>query len=506
MKTVPAPVGGWNARDPLPAMNKMDAVVLENFFPRIADVVVRGGSSNHVTGFTQPPKTLANWAGLGGSGKMFAAASNGIFDASVAGAVGAAVLPRTQGYHSWVQMGVSGGNYLIMVNGVDNPAYYDGITWTAVNAVSVPALTGVTSSRLVSCNVYKRRLFFLEISKLSFWYLAADAIGGALTEFNIGPLCTKGGFTMAMGTWTLDGGSGPDDYAVFVTSEGEAVVFTGTNPSDPAAWALVGVYFVGKPLGRRCFKKYGGDLVLITEYGAFPLSKAVQSAAIDLRMALSNKIEGAYTEAARLYGSNSGWVGEIVPHQAAFVFNVPTSDGGASAQQFVMNTTTKSWCKFTGWNASDFCMFGKELYFSDQTSVKKAWTTHADSGVNIVANGQAAYTNFGDTKNKDPKLFRPTLTVDGSMAFSVGMSVDFDPQPQLSPATYTVISGAIWDAAVWDADFWGAGLEVVNDWRTPGGKPGQWLSGILTLATNQLEIHWTTCDYVYETGPGAIVT
>lgn len=495
IKSLPAPVGGWNARDPLAQMKPIDAVKLENWFARVADCVIRGGCADHVTGFVAKPRTLVQHASLTAANKMFAASDTGVYDVSAAGVLGALVLARTQGYHSWTQMGVSGGNYLIMVNGVDKPAYYDGATWVAVDGVSVPALTGLTTTTLISANVYKRRLFFLQTNKNSFWYLPADAVGGALNEFQLGPLCNKGGYTMAMGTWTLDGGNGPDDYIVFVTSEGEAIIFSGTNPADATAWALQGVYFIGKPLGRRCVKKYGGDLLIMTEFGALPISKMLLSSTVDYRSAITNKIEGAFVDAARFYGGNTGWTIEIYPAQAALVVNVPT--GATTSEQYVMNTTTKSWCKFTGWNASDFIVYGKELYYADQTKIAKAWTTSADYGANIVADAQTAFNNHNDGSNKDWGLFRPILRVNGTLNFQIGVAVDFEPNPGLTTATYTVVSGARWDVSSWDQGFWAAGLEAILDWRTPGAKIGQYGAGLLKVATNSLTIQWAANDYCY---------
>lgn len=44
VKTLPAPTGGWNARDALSAMPEEDAVALVNFFPQTTDVLLRYGS------------------------------------------------------------------------------------------------------------------------------------------------------------------------------------------------------------------------------------------------------------------------------------------------------------------------------------------------------------------------------------------------------------------------------------------------------------------------------
>ena len=50
--SLPAPVGGWNARDSLANMAPPDAVTLDNLFPGVSSVSLRGGYSKHATGMT----------------------------------------------------------------------------------------------------------------------------------------------------------------------------------------------------------------------------------------------------------------------------------------------------------------------------------------------------------------------------------------------------------------------------------------------------------------------
>lgn len=499
-KSMVAPIGGWNARDPIAAMKPQYALVLDNWIPRVGDCTIREGCANHLTGLAQRTKTLVKYTPpTAANNKMYACNDSGIFDASIAGAVGAAVKACTNGYFNWTQMGVSGGHYLMMFNGTDAPIYFDGTTWISITAVSVPALTGVTTTDLISPCVYKRRLILLEKNKLNFWYLAADAVGGALTQFLLGPLAQKGGYTMAAINWSFDGGDGPDDYIVFLTSEGEAIVFSGTNPAVAADWSLVGVYFVGKPIGRKPMVKYGGDVLCITEFGILPLSKALQSANIDYKQAITNVIEKAFVDAARVYGSVPGWEMTFLPNRSLLICNIPNVEG-STYYQYVMNTTTKAWCRFTNWAASCFLDFNSALYFGDATKVAAAFSGRSDYGSNIVATGQTAYSYFGDKSSKEWKLYRPMLLVDGGIAFQIGLSVDFRPVPALSEATYSVQSGAIWDVDNWDESYWAAGLEVVQDWRTPSAYTGFCASGLLKITTNSLEVQWAANDYIYERG------
>lgn len=497
LRTIPAPVGGWNARDPLAEMKPLDAVTLTNFWPRVADVVLRNGCADHVTGVAGNVESLMSYNGPSGSSKMFAVAGGNFYNVSVAGAVGASVAVCTNDRWQSVQMGTSAGHYLMCANGVDNMKYFDGTNWITITGVSVPAITNVATGAIINLCVYNRRLYLIESGKLNFWYLPADAAGGAATEFLLGPVSTRGGYTMAAASWSFDGGDGVDDYIAFATSEGEVIVYRGTNPSDPTAWSKVGVYFLGKPIGRRCFMKYGGDLILLTQNGAFPLSKALQSSTVDYKLALSNKIEQAFNSAAQTYFNNWGWEGILYPAVGAMVFNIPTTEAQV-AQQYVMNTVTKAWCNFTGWNANCFAEFARELYFGTNGKVVKAWTGRSDYGNNIDAYAKTAYNYFGSPEHKVFQHLRPQLLVDGGIDYSVGLSVDFKQETALSPASFSSIAGAQWDVSLWDQSYWAGSLEIVPDWRTAPCNPGGCAAMLLAISTNMLEVQWAANDYWYE--------
>jgi hypothetical protein len=497
---MPAPVGGWNARDALADMKPHNAIVLNNWFPRTNYLEIRGGYADYADGTTGTIKTLAVYNKMTGASEMFAYTASGIYDVSSAGTVGASKLARTDGKHQYVNFGDGTSNWLIAVNGVDKPAYYDGSTWTAVDGVTSPALTGLTTTSIISLFVFKGRLMFLEKNSLSFWYLTAGVAGGALTEFDLAGVAKKGGYLVAGASWTMDGGSGPDDRAVFVTSEGEVIVYSGTNPGSASAWALTGVFDLGEPLGRRCLTKFAGDLVIITQQGAYPMSVALQSAIVDTRVAITDIIEQAFNEASRSYGSNWGWEVFVYPAQSAMIVNVPIAEGGEH-QQYVMNTTTKAWCKFTDWDAETFAVYNGQLYFSTSTTVKKAWYGNNDDGSNITAYGKTAFSYFGDMgTDKRFNLFRPVLVANGSFSFLADIDIDFEDKEITGSATYTTVGGGSWDVGNWDEAYWAAGMEVLKEWVSPGSNVGKCAAGKVKVTTNSLTVQWMSDDFIYETG------
>lgn len=499
-KSFPAPVLGWNDRDALADMKPAHAIHLENWFPRTTYCEVRGGRADHATGMTGNGKTLAVYNSLTGTNKMFCATASGVYNVSNAGAVGASVAARTDGKHQWVMYGDGTNNYLIMCNGVDKPLYFDNTSWVAVDGASTPALTGVTTTTLVAPFVFKGRLAFIQKNTLSFWYLAAGSAGGALTEFPLDGVCQRGGYLMSAASWTVDAGDGPDDRIAFVTSEGEVLVYAGTNPSSAADWALVGVYYIGKPLGRRCLTRLGGDLLVLCQAGVFPLSQAIQSATIDNRLALTNIIDNAFNQAALSYGSSFGWEAILYPTQNALLVNIPISEDGEH-EQYVMNTITKAWCKFTEWDAETFAFFNGELYYAQGTAVHKAWTGTSDDGADIVAYGKTAFNYFSTQgAQKRFNLFRPILVVNGNISFLTDIDVDFKDTDITGVAEYSTTSGAQWDVDNWDQANWASGMEVVREWTSPDEYMGYCAAGKIKTASGTLVIQWMSSDYIFEMG------
>lgn len=498
VQTLPAPVGGWNASDSISQMPARDAVKLLNFYPTPTDVRLRGGNAAYATGITGVVKTLAVYNALSGTNKLFAVDDNDVWDVSSSGAASAQSATVTNGKFQWINFGDGTNNYLMMFNGVDSPLYYNGSTWTSITGASSPAITGVTTSSLIHVNEHKSRIYLIEKNTLSFWYLSAGAAGGAATEFDLSSYCKKGGYLMWMASWSFDSGSGPDDMAVFMTSEGEAIIYQGNDPGTAANWSLIGVYGLAKPLGRRSYIKYGGDLLIITAEGVYPISEALQSA--NNRTATTKKIEREFLSVASSYGSTFGWQLTDYRAESALICNIPVAEDGEH-RQFVMNTLNGSWCEFDSWDAECFAVFNDDLYFGLSTKVQKAWSGTDDDGADIVALGKCAFTAFGsNTQLKRFMLYRPTLQVDGNITYLTGFDIDFSDNPIVGTSTYSVVSGAVWDTDNWDEVYWASGLEVVNQWNSPVPNVGYYVSGGLKVNTSDLEVRWVSNDYVFEIG------
>ena len=502
--SLPAPVGGWNARDSIANMEPTDAVVLENLFPTISSVVMRGGYTKHATGLGGQVQTLMTYS-AGNDQKLYAIASISLslYDVTTAGPVGAAkVTGLTNAIWEYINVTTAGGNYLYAVNGVDKPILFDGTTWLRVDGSSTIAITGITTTKLSNIALFKNRVWFLEKDSLRAWYLPTSSVGGAAEVLDLSSIARFGGHLVDLDTWTIDAGYGVDDNLVFMTSNGEVIVYRGTDPSSAATWALAGVWKLGSPIGTRAMLKWAGDLLILTYDGLLPLAQSLQSSRLDPRVALSNKIQGAIAAATTAYGGNHAAVGWQIIYSAknnAVWINVPVEVG--QQQQYVMNTITTSWCNFTGWAANCWEIYQDDPYFGGDGYVAIAWdNTYQDNLSNIQTNALQAFNYFGSSGVK--KYFtraRPSIFTDGQPAIFVGMKIDFQVVDNAAALSYIGVPPGSWDSGTWDNSTWGAGIAIQNQWQ---GITGIGYAGGIQFksASSGLQIAWAATDVVFQTG------
>jgi len=396
------------------------------------------------------------------------------------------------------------GTFVITVTGSNAFTYTSTGTSTATSvtgAYTTIGITGVNSNTFIGVNLFKNRLYFTQKDSLTCWYLPVDSIGGAASPLYFGGIARNAGYLQAMGTWTLDAGQGADDYAVFVTSMGEVIVYNGTDPDNADTWALKGVWQLGQTFNRRCFYKFAGDLLLLTQDGLVPLASALQSSRLDPRVNLTDKIYFAVSQAATLYRDLFGWQINYYASSNMLILSIPTSTG---MEQFVMHNITKAWGRFTGIQGYCWEVSGEaEMHFGGDGYVGLFYDGYSDNGANITATAQQAYSYYESPGQlKRFMMVRPILQSTGGVPNVVcGLSVDFDTQSQLGQVQFnpSTLSDGVWDASRWDQANWSGGLITTKIWQ---GVTGLGFAGSINLnvASRNIELHWASTDYVMERG------
>jgi hypothetical protein len=501
--TIPAPTKGWVVFDNLAAMPEGTAYLLENAFPSPDYVRVRGGASSFATGMgsSTSVESLLVYAS-GSTEKLFACGNGSIWDITSGGAVGAAAVTTLNG-NRWesVNMTTTGGSFLFCLNGQDDGRLFDGASWTTT------AVTGVNENVCNAPVVYKNRIYFLQNNTTDVWYLNVDSIAGAATKFALGGVFQLGGSVVAAATWSVDSGSGQDDKLVFLSSEGEVAVYEGTFPGDTATWGLIGVYYVGKPVGApRCVQKFGGDLGVLTELGIVPMSKAVNldKAALS-NAAITQAIAPEFRRIIQQRRALDGWQMVSVPEAQMFVLNIPTPSS-LTPIQFVANMVSGAWCRFSGWNAASFATFGSRLYWGSKDGrVFLADEGGIDDTAAYTATIFPSFTDFGKpTLRKSMRLARANVQASFRPSGQFTMRTDFNfAVPPVPGASIAPPTGALWDTAIWDTDIWPE-LSVAGygPWKTVNGL-GSMISPVwqVTIGTAEdIDCRMTSIDVLYEVG------
>ena len=467
-KVIPSPTDGWDAISPLAEMDPKRAPILINWVPRPGFVELRGGfiPYSHIVVSDDPVESLLVYRSPTGE-EMFAAGGTVIVDVSDGQNPATVVSGLASARWQYTNFTPSGGTTVIqIVNGVDTLRQYNGTSWT------IPVITGFsggrTTANIININAQKRRLWYIMENSTVAAFMPTDAISGAIAgEQDFGALWSKGGYIVASTAWTIDGGSGPQDYAAFISSRGQITLFTGTDPTSPATWSLVGTFDISPPIGRRCFLRVGSDVAIVTQDGVLPISQALPfDPSADRSVAITARIQNAMANASLLSKNLFGWQIISYPDQQLAVLNVPLIEN-ESQQQYVMNALTGGWCQFIGWNANCFEIFNDDLYFGgNDGSINLGYSGSSDAAATIIADMQCAFNWFEEPgRIKRMTMLQPLMTTSGVITPTLAVDADFETSTAVAPVT-VLVGGSLWDVAVWDVSLWSPISVNFKSWLT----------------------------------------
>jgi hypothetical protein len=517
--TIPPPLSGWNTLDALVGMDGGCAPTLDNLLPDAGRLLMRAGYRAWATGLPGRVDGLLAYRS-GSLAFLFAGSGTGIFDVTAPGAVGAAVVTGASSA-TWdgVMMAAGGGNFLLAFNGTsDTPRTFNGAAWANWTGTGGPAA-------MSWAGVHQSTLFVGDRTQLAFWYGAAASIGGTFTQFPLQGVARLGGGVAGMIAWTHDGGAGPDDYAVFLTTEGEVIVYKGTNPSSSTTWSLVGVWSLPRPIGNRFLRPYGGDVLILTEGGVFPLSSltssnyitgsgGTDSAALAAK-AFTRKIEPTFLALTRGRGAQAGW--GLVPLASYGVWLVNMPWGSTDAQQVAFRAVTGACCRFVGLPAACWLEAGGRAYFGSASTdplgsagggIVYLWgEDDTDNGAAIACEAVQAFADFdAPGRLKRFTLLQPILSDQSGAAVKVAMCLDWrvpTPDAELggAGAAKATPTGTqlIWDSGNWDEMNWAGESEVSRAWY---GVTGLGMAGAVRLRVTSVagRVGWLGTGAVWEQG------
>jgi hypothetical protein len=446
---------GWNARDNITNMEPLYAVAMENWFPEEGWIRRRPGWSAFNTGSASSGNfnslfelakgnATTTLIGLTTTGRMYAGITTGSLPAATSTTLGGAEATA-----------VNVNQRLVMAFDDNATAIqdWDGSTLTATS------ITGATSTAMTHVSTHKNRTYLVEYNSLKFWYSGTNAYAGAYSGYDLAYIAKRGGYLLCTSSWTMDGGDGVDDRFVAITSEGEVAVYNGSDPGDATNWALIGIYRIPRPIGRRCTVKLGGDILVITENGVVSMAGLFQEGGVFRGAADFTSVVGPawrelVTSASRAY---PGWFGTVFAAQKMLVFNVPTHATSQTGYQFVMNIVTGAWCR---WNIpmGHAVSFQSQFIFGYSTITRQAADSIGlDSGSVVTSYFKQAYNTLGAPGRK--KLVRrviPHWGADQDATYFISLDADFNDSTY---STTVLRSDSYWNGTLTQSD---VGLNVAR--------------------------------------------
>jgi hypothetical protein len=509
--TIPAPVQGLNAQDNLVDMPATSAITLTNFIVRPFGCETRKGSQQHCTNITGTVNSLLVYNGTTtGSDKIFAAAGTQFYDVTNP-SIAPSVVQTGLSTDEWeyTNFTTPGGQYLVAVDGVSAARLWTGSAWITFSQVASPTnpgeVSGADPATFSNVTSHKLRLWFTKTSSLAAYYLPINSVGGAATKFDLGPYMPRGGKLVALDTWSIDGGSGLDDLFVAVSSEGDVAIFKGTDPSNSSTWALVGVWSLAPPVGKKCLTKFGGDLVYLAQDGLELMSKYLQTARLDASTAITNPIQQTISDLLTQFSTLHGWSLTHFPVENVLVLNVPNGYASGSIQ-YVYNTVTLAWSQFKGWDAKCWAIQNDTAFFGTTGSVVQAfrgWVDGADingeNGNPYQALAQQAFNYFQKPgQKKQFKMVRLTTTSNSIPQVTMGINLDFEfgTAPNSIGNIPVTVVPVVWGGYNWSETTWAKDTQTIQSWQAVRGIG---YAAALTVIIDVVgKTTWASSDWVIE--------
>lgn len=334
-----------------------------------------------------------------------------------------------------------------------------------INTIIAGAVTGAVTSTWSHVNVYRNRLYFVEKDTLVVDYLGVDSVGGAAAQLSLAGIFSDGGAVFFTATWSSESGSSAlSDYLVVVSTLGQFAVFQGSYPGA-TDWSLAGVYSLGKPLGINGWFKAGGDVVVLCETGAIPISAARFKDPAALSMdAISKNIHPDWQFEAQRRRAVP-WEVAKWNDRSAFYINVPVVSDVTPPRPFVGNLQTGAWCEYSAWDTRTVIIHDGQLYFGcNDGTVRLAEVSGYDLAMPYTYQIAYAWDHLGSpgftktvTQAKAEFLTsRPfsvlmSASVDYTQGFPVPPAVEADNEP-----------ASLWDVGLWDVALWDQGEAQVR--------------------------------------------
>ena len=388
-------------------------------------------------------------------------------------------------------------------------------TYTASTGVwaQTPNFTGLLATDVSGITVHKQRIWLVKKNSGDAYYLEIGASSGAATKFQFGSKFQYGGKLVGLFNWTIDGGTGVDDYLVGISSAGDVIPYQGEDPEATGAnvWEQRGVYYVGNVAGgAKCASEFGGDLHILSSFGVTPLSTLIKG----LDAATTSEGLGAKTAYylrpdVRKNIRGVGWGVTFLPSQGYVVIGTPVRSNGTYIQYaYDVNRETFGWWRgvpalcFTEWQNTTYfgTLDGKVSTLNQELDDRRITPVTPNNGLPIEFSNLFAFSPLESSgKFKQGGMIRPDFVSQRPLAFQAKFAYDYELASFSTSVSQNETEGGLWDIAVWDLALWGS-QTITNRSQVIGGTGIGRTLAVAIQGTATSETYLMSYDVIWNTG------
>lgn len=421
---------------------------------------------------------------MGTLGKLFAVRAGFFYEVGAGGVgpwtaeVGVGGIAHSS-YWNGINFQNTAGSFYLTCDEHGGYAYYNGAAWTTPTiGTGAGQISGVDPKTFAYVTSFKKRLWFVQEGTTTAWYLPVEQLVGAATRFDFGTQFDHGGKLVLLVSWTVDGGNGPEDRLVAFGSQGDVVIYSGSDPDDATNFNLVGTWYVGPlPAGRRQVNVSGSDIMILSQMGCTPMSKLLESTSMGAQYTkhATYMIDPLVARLMRDYSEHNGWSIVDLPKEELVLIRLPTEAGSVFGGSFLCyKTTTNSWqflsaLPYTSMVNVDALAYAGTL----DGRVVRAFDGPLDNvllgktvGDGIVCQVVPAYSDMKSPgMSKTVPMVRPFFLGTAIPSVKVTVLTNYSGPRQTSlPTIPPAGEGAKWNEGIWNLSRWAGMLKPLHVW------------------------------------------
>lgn len=489
--SAPAPTLGVDSRQALANSDTQTAIAIENMFSRSFGLEMRAGYTQYANLSPANPVTMMTYVDVTGAGlsRMFVAADDGkVYDITSFtpdNVTPAEVLDVPGQIRSgecyWLNFVTAAGNFLCVVfPGAGYYTYNDTAGWVEhIAGTAAGQIDGADPTKFGFIYVWKNRIFFVEEGTGTAFYLPVKTLTGKVDPIEFGPMFPHGGEMAYGGTWTVDSGSGLNDMMVVISSEGDLLLYEGTDPNDAATFNLNGRWYVGHvPDGRRFATPYGADMALISERGILLMTDILRGTDTMPQNEAASRINQLLQPDVRASIHTRYWEIKMLTDVNILSINAPQLKLN-TGYIWALDMTAFGASKMTNFPFTNIEMFEGQSYAADNNGrVWKLWQGSKDGfieetapgvggnpGKDIEAYVQTAFVPLGEAfRWKRFILVRAGFRALAPPSARMALNPEWTFAQPLAAPTYVETGSSLWDEDDWSFGVWSGSTQTYKVW------------------------------------------